>query len=203
MASSKRFRHAAGFGKRIEYWIVGRMLKDGLDVYVPLVDDQAVDAIVRRPDGSTALVQIKARSADVAPGDAALFAGIPHPRVRDDYWFVFYAERIERMWILTSREFVRQAYRNKSGKNAGKYSIWFNGKRRDRQTGNLEEAVYPRFIPFLAMDFRRIRDGVRHTATGRSSSARSSTRRTNAVGRVRSPRAEASAASASARRRGR
>jgi len=39
----KTFRSTAGFGKRIEYWIIGRMLKEGMDVYVPLVDDHAVD----------------------------------------------------------------------------------------------------------------------------------------------------------------
>ena len=61
----KTFRHSAGFGKRIEYWIIGCMLKEGLDVYVPLVDDHAVDAIIKRHDGSTALIQIKARSKDV------------------------------------------------------------------------------------------------------------------------------------------
>jgi hypothetical protein len=52
----------------MEYWIIGRMLKEGLDVYVPLVDDHAVDAIIKRADGSTALVQIKARSKDVIDG---------------------------------------------------------------------------------------------------------------------------------------
>ncbi len=30
------FRHSARFGRRMEYWIIGRMLKEGLDVYVPL-----------------------------------------------------------------------------------------------------------------------------------------------------------------------
>jgi len=40
------YRHTAGFGERIEYWIIGRMLKEGLDVYVPLVDDDAIDAVV-------------------------------------------------------------------------------------------------------------------------------------------------------------
>jgi hypothetical protein len=44
------FRHSSGFGKRIEYWVIGLMLKEGMDVYVPLVDDHAVDAIVRRKD---------------------------------------------------------------------------------------------------------------------------------------------------------
>ena len=59
------FRHSVGFGKRIEYWIIGRMLKEGLDVYVPLVDDDAIDAVVRRKDGSFIMVQIKARSKTV------------------------------------------------------------------------------------------------------------------------------------------
>ena len=46
-----RYRHTAGFGKRIEFWIIGEMLKQGLDVYIPLVDDNAIDAVVRRQDG--------------------------------------------------------------------------------------------------------------------------------------------------------
>jgi hypothetical protein len=92
-----RFRHSAGFGKRIEFWIIGQMLKEGLDVYVPLVDDNAIDAVVRRRDGSFVEVQIKARSRDVAPGDAALFAAIPH-ELRNNYWFVFYSERLGTMW---------------------------------------------------------------------------------------------------------
>ena len=55
------FRHSAGFGKRIEYWIIGQMLKEGIDVYVPMVDDDAIDAVIRRPDGTFASIQIKAR----------------------------------------------------------------------------------------------------------------------------------------------
>ncbi|MGE0357195.1 MAG: hypothetical protein AB7P08_09795 [Burkholderiales bacterium] len=59
MSTAKPFRNSAAFGKRIEYWIIGRMLKEGIDVYVPLVDDHAVDTIIKRHDGSAALVQIK------------------------------------------------------------------------------------------------------------------------------------------------
>ena len=89
MATIRSFRNSAAFGKRIEYWIIGRMLKEGIDVYVPLVDDHAVDAIIKRKDGSTALIQIKARSKEVIAGDAALFAAIPHDEVRLNYWFLF------------------------------------------------------------------------------------------------------------------
>ena len=37
-------RHFAGLGKQIEYWMIGRVRREGLDVYVPLLDDEAIDA---------------------------------------------------------------------------------------------------------------------------------------------------------------
>ena len=112
--------------KRIEYWVIGEMLKEGLDVYVPLVDDDAIDAVIRREDKTFITVQIKARSRTVGDRDAALFAAIPH-ELRDNYWFVFYSERMDMKWIMTSEEFIRESVQNKSGKNKGKRSIWFNG----------------------------------------------------------------------------
>jgi hypothetical protein len=156
MAASKSFRNSASFGKRIEYWVIGRMLKEGIDVYVPLVDDHAVDAIIKRHDGSTALIQIKARSREVIAGDAALFAAIPHEEVRLNYWFVFYSERMDMMWIMTSEEFDREAVKNKTGKNVGIRSIWFNGKRKNKSTGVVEEYCKPQWEKYLATDFSRI-----------------------------------------------
>lgn len=151
------YHHSAGFGKRIEYWVVGRMLKEGMDVYVPLVDDHAVDAIVRRKDeaGSIALVQIKARSESVKMGDAALFAAIPHD-YRENYWFVFYSERMEKTWVLTSQEFLNESVQNKTGKNVGLRGIWFNGTRTDKTTGKKVEYVKDRYQKYLVDDFSRI-----------------------------------------------
>lgn len=157
MAEFKTFRSSAGFGKRIEYWIIGRMLKEGMDVYVPLVDDHAVDAIFRRKDGSIALVQIKARSRDVVEKDAALFAAIVHDP-REHYWFVFYSERLNLTWLMTSEEFIAQAAQNKTGKNMGKRSIWFNGTRRNKQTGQVEEYCKPQFTKYLTEDFSRMKE---------------------------------------------
>lgn len=153
---TKTFRHSAGFGKRIEYWIIGLMLKEGLDVYVPLVDDDAIDAVIRRTDGSFVTVQIKARSKDVIDGDAALFAAIPH-ELRDNYWFVFYSERLDSMWIMSSEEFVKESVQNKTGKNAGKRSIWFNGKKKDKATGKPVEYCKQQFEKYLVKDFSRLK----------------------------------------------
>ena len=147
------FRHSAAFGKRIEHYIVGLMLKQGLDVYMPLDDDDAIDAVVKRPDGVFVEVQIKARSNDVIFGDAALFAALRH-EYRPRYWFVFYSERLEKIWVMSSKEFIDESHQNKSGKNAGSRSIWFNGK----NTKNQSEHVKPQFVKYLAENFDRICD---------------------------------------------
>ena len=150
------FRHAAGFGKRIEYWIIGRMLKERLDVYVPLVDDDAIDAVIRRADGSFITVQIKARSREVIEGDAALFAAIPH-ELRKNYWFVFYSERMDTTWIMTSKEFIAESVQNKTGKNKGKRSVWFNGTKTDKATGKKIEYCKKQFEKYVAADFQRLK----------------------------------------------
>lgn len=148
---AKSFRHSASFGKRIEYYVIGLMLKEGLDVYLPMVDDDAIDAVIKKPDGSFVELQIKARSKNVFFGDGALFAAITH-EYRKNYWFVFYSERMDTIWILSSMEFVKEAAQNKTGKNAGKRSIWFNGKNTKAQT----EHVKPQFIKYVVTNFERI-----------------------------------------------
>lgn len=147
----KTFRSSAAFGKRIEFYVVGLMLKEGLDVYLPLVDDNAIDAVVKRPDGRFVEVQIKARSADVKFGHAGLFAALTH-ELRPNYWFVFYAARIDTIWILSSSEFLRESRCNKEGTNAGKRTIFFTGKSKIKNS----EHVRPRFAGYVAKNFTRI-----------------------------------------------
>ena len=110
----------------MEYFVISKMLEQGLDVYIPLIDDDAIDVVIRKNDGSFVEIQIKARSKSVKFGNAALFAAINH-EVRKNYYFVFYSHRLDKTWILSSKEFLKEAGRNKSGKNIGKYSICFNG----------------------------------------------------------------------------
>ncbi|MEW5875697.1 MAG: hypothetical protein AB1752_11030 [Candidatus Zixiibacteriota bacterium] len=131
------------------------MLKEGLDVFIPMVDDDAIDTAIRRPDGSFVTVQIKARSNSVKFGDGALFAAIPH-ELRDNYWFIFYSERLDLMWIMSSSEFVQFSVQNKTGKNAGLRSIWFNGRRRDPESGKSTEYCKKQFERFIARDFSRL-----------------------------------------------
>ena len=148
------YRHSAGFGKRMEYNLVGKMLMEGLDCYMPLVDDHGVDCVIKKSDGTFIEIQIKARSNEVTDGDAALFAAINHEYTKNCF-FVFYSERLDKMWILSSEEFLQECVTNKTGKNAGKRSIWFNGNKKNPKTGQKEEYVKERYDKYLCTDFSR------------------------------------------------
>ncbi|MBV6878894.1 hypothetical protein NG800_018145 [Epilithonimonas ginsengisoli] len=148
---TKSFRHAAAFGKRIEYYVIGLMLKQGLDVFLPMVDDDAIDAVIKKPDGTFVEIQIKARSTQVKFGDGGLFAALTH-EYRKNYWFVFYSERMETTWILSSSEFLKEARQNKTGINEGKRSLKLNGVNSKIQ----KEHVLPQFQKYVVKDFSRI-----------------------------------------------
>jgi hypothetical protein len=137
----------------MEYYLIGRMLRDGLDVYVPLVDDFGIDAVIRKQNGDFIEVQIKARSKEVNEGSAALFAAIDHPKRRNNYYFIFYSDRLEIMWIMSSEQFLAEAVQNRNGKNAGKWSIWFNGEKIDKETNKKIEYPRPKFDKYRADDF--------------------------------------------------
>ena len=70
-----KFHHSVAFGRRIEFWVIGEMMKEGLDVHIPLVDDMGIDAIVRKEDGSFIEAQIEARSKNVIEIQRALVYG--------------------------------------------------------------------------------------------------------------------------------
>jgi hypothetical protein len=39
--------------------------------------------------------------------------------LREDYWFVFYSERMDKMWMMSSVELIAESVQNTTGKNAG------------------------------------------------------------------------------------
>ncbi|MBR5034412.1 MAG: hypothetical protein IKX71_03820 [Bacteroidales bacterium] len=107
------------FGKAIEYKVASEMVREGFDVYLPIADDHGVDLIAKTPLGNIVEVQVKALAKTTKGG---LFAAINHTS-KNNYYFVFYLEGLDKTWILSSADFVKQASQNKSGKNIGKYSI--------------------------------------------------------------------------------
>jgi len=120
-----RYRDLASFGKRQEFIAIAELLKRGFDVYIPLIDDQQIDCVIRKMVNGKPVyidVQIKARSKDCKPHNAARFSAMTI-KPRDNYFFIFYSERLDTYWIIPSKELVKIASQNKKGKNKGKYQI--------------------------------------------------------------------------------
>jgi len=121
------FRNRASFGKRQEYVVIAEMLRQGQDVYMPLVDDQQIDCVIRRSDNDYVDVQIKARSKECIPLDAGRFAAMDISNPRERYFFIFYSEQANCYWVFPSLKLVQLASQNKKGSNVGKYHINLTG----------------------------------------------------------------------------
>ena len=91
-----RYRDLASFDKRQEFIAIAELLKRGFDVNIPLVDDQQIDCIIRKIVNKKSVyidIQIKARSKDCKPYDAARFAAMTITP-RKNYFFIFYSEQL-------------------------------------------------------------------------------------------------------------
>jgi hypothetical protein len=139
------FRSLASFGKRQEFVAISELLRRGYDVYQTLVDDQGIDCIIRKVvDGRPVYIdlQIKARSKDCKPYDAARFAAFEVKDPRENFLFMFYAEQLRSYWIIPSLDLVRLGSKNVKGKNVGKYHILLSGFREGKATINPNFEVY-------------------------------------------------------------
>jgi hypothetical protein len=113
-------RHSASFGKRSEFIVMAELLRKGFDVYLTLVDDQAIDCILRLNNHKYVDIQIKARNQDGINWNKfgpLLF----EPRV--NYFFIFYTEINGTYWVIPSIELVGLCGKGKDGKHIGKMSL--------------------------------------------------------------------------------
>lgn len=115
------FFTTASFGKRVEYTVIAKMLRAGLDVYLPMVDDKGIDCLVRKNDGSVAGIQIKGRSRNCGISSAGRFSAISI-QPRPNYYIIFYSEACGNgaIWLMRTLDFASVAIRNKKGKNLRK-----------------------------------------------------------------------------------
>lgn len=122
------YRSSASFGKRQEFIAIAELLSRDHDVYLPLVDDQQIDCVIRQEKSGKLRhvdIQIKARSKQCIYKNGAFFAGMDIRNPRKDYYFIFYSEHHSNYWVVPSLELTKVAVRNKTGKHAGTYSINF------------------------------------------------------------------------------
>jgi len=85
-----------------------------------LVDDKGIDCIIRKDEHTYIDIQIKARSKTAQQWN--FFAAMTI-EPKDNYYFIFYLEKNNTIWVMPSNDVVKYAIKNKTGKNAGKYSL--------------------------------------------------------------------------------
>ena len=110
------------FGKSIEYKVASEMMREGFDIYFPAADDHGIDLMAKTPKGNIVEIQVKALSKTAKDG---LFANIAYSinGKKNNYYFVFYLERLDKTWILSSSDFEKYSSQNIRGGHVGKYSI--------------------------------------------------------------------------------
>ena len=131
-------------GKSTEMLVASMLLAQNRELYLPCVDDHGVDMLVRtknfQKEGDYSKpenfefqeIQIKSVS------KGGLFAAITlNPR--PNYWFIFYIQDIDKMWVINSMDIANYkdingnskpgdtnyiaASQNQTGSNIGKWSI--------------------------------------------------------------------------------
>ena len=137
-----KYRDRASYGKRREYIAIAELLQRGCDVYIPLVDDQGIDCIIRRDDHDYIELQIKAKSKNCRPGNAGTIAPLKIPNPRGNYYFLFYCEYVDTYWIFPSIDLVKKARMTKTGKNKGTYSINLTRQRKGEVYARKEYSEY-------------------------------------------------------------
>lgn len=162
------FRSTSSFGKRLEFVAISELLRRGYDVYQTLVDDQGIDCIIRKTiDGAPYYVdvQIKARSKNCIPIDAARFAAMEIPNPRQNFVFMFYSEWLNTWWLIPSLDLVNGlASKNNKGKNAGKWHVLFSGIQNGVPT------IKERFDKYRQESGFNVLDGIFETVKNRDRS---------------------------------
>ena len=97
-------------GKRAEFFVFGELLKRGLVPYVPLVDVEGVDAIVRTSQGNLLDIQIK--SAGIGEGKYSKWFAVDRVEPVDNF-FIICVEAPQgeptNVWIFPSKVFHEYA----------------------------------------------------------------------------------------------
>ena len=105
-------------GKLGELWVFSKLLDAGVNVYLPLVDEEGVDAVVRSKSGNLIDIQVKATR---APDQAGYFNVYFKPGDRlcivcVDLSPLEAAERSDpEVWIFPSKVFAQAAAPQSSG----------------------------------------------------------------------------------------
>lgn len=127
------------FGKRQEFAAISRLLKEGCDVYMTLVDDRGIDCVIRKDNGKYLDIQIKARSKNCKPAYIAQFPNVVIEKPRENYFFIFYSEPLDEYWVIPSTTLVKKAYLRRDPNYGGSYRVSLASKKKNGEISYKKE----------------------------------------------------------------
>lgn len=107
------------YAKRIEYLMESRLMSQGFKCFEPCVDDDGTDCVIKSPSGQFFEIQIKARKGEVGKKGIGRFE-VKNPEIRPNYYYLFYAEIPDIMWLFSAQQYLEVCSRHKSGKHMNK-----------------------------------------------------------------------------------
>lgn len=110
---------SAQYAKRFEYLMESRLMSQGFKCFEPCVDDDGTDCVIKSPNGQFFEIQIKARKGEVGKKGIGRFE-VKNPEIRPNYYYLFYAEIPDIMWLFSAQKYVEACSRHKSGKHMNK-----------------------------------------------------------------------------------
>ena len=104
------YRHCASFGKRMEHYLIAKMLKEGMDVYLPMIDDDAIDAVVKRkPLLAIYSVQPKEANNDLSKYLIPLISlGIPELGPKESKYVNYTINKVYQMQMIEEEEMTEE-----------------------------------------------------------------------------------------------
>jgi len=114
-------------GKRGEYYVMGKMLDLGLDIYVPVVDVESIDCIIRTSAGTYKAVQIKTRS---HKKKGEIFE-IVLPTSTDNFFVIIHIAGSKDVWVLPYNVFLITESNLNISRSKGRFD-WFLVRKKRR-----------------------------------------------------------------------
>lgn len=114
--------------------IASMLLKEERDVYLPIADDHGIDILVVTKNfvhspqpttpGNFSFQELQVKMLSTGTNFTRLNLSNPRP----NYWFVFYLQHKNSLWLINSMDLKKIAVQIQTGRNKGTYHIDFKNQ---------------------------------------------------------------------------
>lgn len=120
MVLDEFFKESSSFyARRMEDLMKSRFMSQRFKCFDPCVDDDGTDCVIKSPSGQFFEIQIKARKGEVGKKGIGRFE-VKNPEIRPNYYYLFYAEIPDIMWLFSAQQYLEACSRHKSSKHMNK-----------------------------------------------------------------------------------